>query len=312
MRHTTMMKLLVAITLGLMLPAAGCHSRPSQVTQVNKQLESKLEAKVEKVKQESKSGEAAREGDEIDLPEREEIRQSYQLSPDAQVTISGVTGSVNIETADIKTAEVHIVRSARQREDFEYHQVKIENSPNLLSIRVERKRESSVFFALFSSRPEGRQRVMLKLPRQVELSANGVSGPVTVGEISGPVQMNGIRGSVKIAQASGSAILSGISGSVETTISKLSERGVRANGINGNLELRFAESPNADLIVRGINGNIDHDLPNVVIKGNQNRSNLMGQVGSGGAPITISGINGNVRLMSAATASGKASAATAR
>jgi hypothetical protein len=306
------MKLLIATAaLSLLLQAAGCHSRASRA-EATKQLESKVEAKVENIKQEVKGGEPAGQSQEIDLPEREEIRQSHPLSAGATVSISGVTGLVNIETADIKTAEVHIVRSALKREDFDYHQVKIEASPTLLTIRVERPRERSAFFALFSSPPKGRQRVMLKLPREVELNANGVSGPVTVGELAGPVQMSGINGRVNVAQAAGFATLSGINGPLEATISKLSGRGVRVSGVNGNIELRFAGELNADLIVRGVNGNIEPDLPKVVTKGNPSRSNLIAQVGSGGPAITVSGINGNVRLKSAVTASSNAPASAAR
>lgn len=310
MRRTTILKLLVAaVTLGLALQVAGCHSR----AQVAKPLESKLEAKVEKVKQESRGGEKTSQSD-IDLPEREEIRQSYQLAPEARVTLSGITGSVNIETADIKTAEVYIVRSARQREDFEYHQVKIENSPNLLAIRVERRKERSVLFSVFSSPPEGRQRVMLKLPREIELSLGGVSGPVTVGEIAGAVKMNGVNGSVKVARASSSAIFSGINGPVEATVTGLGSDGVRVNGVNGNIELHFANPLNADLIVRNINGRIEPDLPNMKVKegARPNRSNLMAQLGNGGLPIIVSGVNGNVRLTGPTAANSQAPAAAQR
>lgn len=312
MRHTTMMKSFIAsAALGLMLQVTGCHSRAERV-QATKQLESKVDAKVEKIKQESKSGEQTSKSDEIDFAEREEIRQSYPLSADARVSIRGINGLVNIETADIKTAEVYIVRSARQHEDLQYRQVKIEQTPNSLDIFVENRGERSVFFSLFSSPPEGHQRVMLKLPRQVELTANNVNGPVTVGEIAGAVRLNGINGRVKVAQASSSAVLAGINGSIEATISKLGGDGVHVNGVNGNIELRFADALNADLFVRGVNGRIEPDLPNMTMKGKQSRSNVIAQIGTGGAPVVVSGVNGNVHLTSTAKASASASAAAER
>lgn len=321
MKHTTMMKLFIAsAALGLMLQVAGCHSRVSHATEVSQQSESKQEMKHEAKlaskldgKVEQATSHPTGQSDEIDLAEREEIRQSFPLSADARVSIRGINGLVNIETADIKTAEVYIVRSARQHEDLQYRQVKIEQTPNSLDIFVENRGERSVFFSLFSSPPEGHQRVMLKLPRQVELTANNVNGPVTVGEIAGAVRLNGINGRIKVAQASSSAVLAGINGSIEATISKLGGDGVHVNGVNGNIELRFADALNADLFVRGVNGRIDPDLPNLTMKGKQNRSNnVIAQIGTGGAPVVVSGVNGNVHLTSTAKASANASATAER
>ena len=43
---------------------------------------------------------------------REEIRQTYELSPGARVELIGLNGPVKIETSDTKTAEVYIERTA--------------------------------------------------------------------------------------------------------------------------------------------------------------------------------------------------------
>jgi len=50
-----------------------------------------------------------------DLPEREEINKIFQLSKDARVEVSGIAGTVEIETVESGAAEVHIVRSAATR-----------------------------------------------------------------------------------------------------------------------------------------------------------------------------------------------------
>ena len=56
--------------------------------------------------------------DDRDLPERDEFRQTYQLASGSRVQLSGLNCGVKIETASGNTAEVHIVRSARTREDL--------------------------------------------------------------------------------------------------------------------------------------------------------------------------------------------------
>ena len=143
---------------------------------------------------------------------------------------------------------------------------------------------------------EVRQRVTLRLPRQIEFQASGINGRVGVGEVDGPVRLSGINGRAEVAQARGYSDISGINGSVMITITQLGERGLRVSGINGSVELRFAEALNADLKVSGINGSVSADVPNVTVQGRVSRTNFNAQIGAGGAPINVSGVNGSVRL----------------
>src|SRR5256885_1813102 len=74
-------------------------------------------------------------------------------------------------------------------------------------------------------------------------------------------------------------------------------RGARLSGVNGNIELRLSKDLNADLTARGMNGNLRSDIPEVNVEKEEHGSRYAAHIGNGGAPITISGINGNVRLM---------------
>jgi hypothetical protein len=227
-----------------------------------------------------------------DLPERDEINQTYELSPGARVQVSGINGAVDIETATGSTAEVHVIRSARTKEDLEFHKVIIEHTANNLVVRGEKDRE----------RPQGgrgrevRQRVMLKIPRRVELNSSGINGRVTVGEVDGSVQLSGINGKVKVAQAVGYSHISGINGTVAITIARLGERGIHVSGVNGGVELRFTDEVSADLEVSGTNGKVNADLPNITIMGKVSRENFRARIGAGGTTISVSGVNGHVRL----------------
>jgi hypothetical protein len=76
----------------------------------------------------------------------------------------------------------------------------------------------------------------------------------------------------------------------------LGDRGARLNGINGGIELRLAKGLNADLTARGMNGNVRSDISEVTVDSEEHGSRYSAHIGTGGAPITLSGINGNVRL----------------
>ena len=134
----------------------------------------------------------------------------------------------------------------------------------------------------------------LRLPRNVDLKLNAISGPVRIGEIDGTLKLSGISGKVEVAHSAlGYSEISGISGVLMITIPRLSERGLRVSGISGRVELRLASDLNADLNVSGINGDVNAAAPNVTIN-KVGHSNFAGKVGSGGAVISVSGISGSV------------------
>jgi hypothetical protein len=238
-------------------------------------------------------------GESADFAEREEIRRNYTLKPGSDVIVSGVNGRVDVETAETDHAEVLIVRSAKKREDLQFRKVKIEHDPSKLRILVENDRRS--IFSAFGSRPEGRQRVMLKLPRKVKLETNNVNGDVAVGEIEGGVDAHGVNGKINIAQVTGGASFRSVNGKIDATIAKLSTGGeIDINGVNGNTILRFVGEVNADVDAHGQNGRVESDLPNLQeSKEEKHYGRYSARIGTGGPHIRIRSVNGNVSLTKA-------------
>src|SRR5262245_354593 len=106
-----------------------------------------------------------RDRDDSDLPERDEINQSIQLSAGARVEVKGINGTVDIETGESSTAEVHIIRSARTREELNFRKVFVEHTGSSLVVRGDNEKQNW----RDHERAEVRQRVMLTLPRRVDL-----------------------------------------------------------------------------------------------------------------------------------------------
>jgi len=227
--------------------------------------------------------------DDGSYTERDEINQTYTLASGARVEVRGINGTVDIETAAGSTAEVHVVRLARNRDDLNYHKIFVEQTADGLVVRGEEKNHDH-------GEHQVRHQVTLRLPRQIDLGVSGVNGRTTVGAVDGPVKISGVNGAVEVGQAVGYADLSGINGRVKVNIVRLSERGIHVSGINGGVEIGFAEDLNADVEVTGINGRVNADVPNVTVMGKLERNTFRARVGSGGTPIIINGINGSVKL----------------
>jgi len=238
-------------------------------------------------------------GEGVDFTEREEIRRSYTIKPGADVIVSGINGRVDVETAETDHAEVLVVRSAKKREDLQFRKIRILHDPGELRIGLEGDRQS--VWSAFGSIPEGRQRVILKLPRKVAFITNGVNGDVTVGEIEGGVDARGVNGKINIEQATGGATFRGVNGRIDATIAKLSTgSGIDLNNVNGNTILRFVGEVNADIDARGHNGRVESDLPNLQESRDEKRhGRYSARLGTGGPRISIRGVNGNVSLTKA-------------
>jgi hypothetical protein len=224
---------------------------------------------------------------------RQEIRQSYELSPGARVEIAGLNGAVKIETSDSKTAEIYIERTAASQEALDRRKVTIEADANSLRIRGERSDDAGFFSRFFGS--SAGERTTLKLPRQIALNAKGVNGSFVTGDIDGAVEITGVNGRVQVGSATGTATFKGINGSMMVGLKKIDQEGVTLSGINGNIELQLAADVNADFNARGLNGSVTSDLPNVEIEKSKRRS-YSARIGNGGAGITAKGINGNIRF----------------
>ena len=200
-----------------------------------------------------------------DLRERDEINQTYRLAPGAEVEVESISGHVKIETAETDTAEVHIVRSARTREDLDCRPVRIEHTDSSLRINGNEQRRQCRNVRV-------QQQVTLRLPRRISLNVQSVSGHVTagdldgpvrfmsisghatVGNVRGPVNFTSISGHVRVTSALDAASFTSISGHVTITLSRLGTRGLRAESISGNVELGLADDVNADLRVESISG----------------------------------------------------------
>jgi HEAT repeat protein len=228
-------------------------------------------------------------GDDRNQTEREELRQTYQLSPGARVELSNIDGAVTIDTTDGTSAEV-VVKSYSY--DANPRKLSVEQSGSSLVLRgPERKLKGEGDWS------DGtRHTVRLTLPRRVNLVMTNVRDSVRAGELDGTVKLDGVAGRVGIAQATGSAEIANVSGSVSMGLARLAGRGVSVSNVAGRVTLRFIDDVNAQLQTSGVKGKVYVELPNVAVEGEMSKSDFRAKVGTGGAALTVSDVTGTVRL----------------
>jgi hypothetical protein len=223
----------------------------------------------------------------------DETRKSFDLKPGARIEVQDINGKVEIQTSDTRTAEVYVRRLADSPNSLRRRQMIIEQTADGLLVRG-RTQHLGFWDHLFGHNPN--EEVVIKAPRQIALALKGINGPVTTGDIDGSLEAKGINGRVELGAASQYVELGSINGNIVIGLKQLGDRGARFSGVNGGIEIRLANGLNADLTARGMNGNVRSDIPEVTVDKEGPGSRYSARIGSGGAPITISGINGNVRL----------------
>ena len=110
---------------------------------------------------------------------------------------------------------------------------------------------------------------------------------MTLSSISGPVRVGLVIGHLRA---------SSVSGNLTAAIARLDGRGIQLSSISGPVALRFQDELNADLDVTNISGRVHLDVPHVAFQSAADSSNVRARIGSGGSPISMSSISGNVRL----------------
>ena len=223
---------------------------------------------------------------------RDEIRKTHQLQPGASVEVANINGSVKIETSESATAEILVERTGSSQEVLNRRTILVEADNNSLRIRGA-KGDVGLLAKFFGSSPS--EKVTLKLPRQISLHTKGVNGSVTIGDVDGDVEVNGINGGVQVAGTSGVAEFKGINGNISVGVKKVNNQGFTLSGINGNIELQLWPGLNADLSARGMNGRVYSDTSDIQLD-KEKHGKYSARIGLGGSPITVKGINGNVRL----------------
>ena len=238
--------------------------------------------------------------------QREETRQTFRLEAGARVEVSSINGAVEVRTAEVDSAEVHIVRTGSGPGALEHGRVTVEASPSSLVIRGERGGGRGLWRRVWNGGGQVRQQVTLVVPRAVELSAAHVNGSVRVGEVEGSVEVSHVNGRVEVAQSAGRSQVSHVNGGVKVGVARLGADGMEIAHVNGGVEVRFSQAVDADVEVEGHNGGLTLNVPNVTMRERLNRSYTRARFGAGGAPVQIGHVNGSVRFESDAGAAAAA------
>jgi Putative adhesin len=222
--------------------------------------------------------------------ERDEINRSFSLPAKARVEVSAMSGSVDIEAIDGDTAIVQIERTGRTPTELDCNKIILEQASGNLTIL------SKNVGGQGCQNIQVVHRVLLSLPRHVDLSVQGVSGPINIGEIEGALRISGNSGNINLAQSGRGSRITGNSGPTTIKLLKLDARGLELSGNSGAIKLGVDERLNVDVRVSGLSGTASSELPNVQFT-KTGAADYYARIGSGGPTINVEGNSGSILLV---------------
>jgi len=225
----------------------------------------------------------------------EEFHQTYAITPDGRIELDNINGDVHISSWDRNEVKVDAVKYADTKERLDEAKIEVNASKDSVSIRTKYPDHDHNWNWGSHNNPASVEYTLTVL-RTVSLDEiKLINGALDVNGISGEVRASCINGRLEARDLAGRAKLSTINGKLDARFSRLARNDVELNSVNGGLELTIPSDSNAEVEASTVSGGISNDFGLHVSRHMVGHS-LRGELGSGGARIKASNVNGHIEI----------------
>lgn len=234
-------------------------------------------------------------GDEL----REEFHQTYPLSATGRLSLENINGGVQIKVWDRNAVQVDAVKRAYKKERLAEAKIVVNAAEENIRIKTEYPDYDQNFRS--DERRYDNPAIVeysLTVPRKAVLeSVELINGSLDIESVEGNVKASSINGRVTVHGLAGEAKLSTINGPLQATFERLDEsKAIYLQSVNGNVILVIPSDSNALVRASTVHGSISNDFGLRVRHGEYVGHDLDGQIGTGGARIKLSNVNGGIRV----------------
>ena len=226
----------------------------------------------------------------------EEFHQTYALTPDGRIELDNINGPVHISSWDQNQVKVDAVKYADTKERLDEAKIEIEARNDSISIRTKYPDHNQSWNWGAHNNPASVE-YTLTVPRTARLDeVKLINGSLDVTGMSGEVNASCINGRLEAHDLSGRARLSTINGRLDARFGQLASNSVELNSVNGSVELTIPSDSKAELEAETVSGGINNDFGLHVNHHNFVGHDLRGELGSGGAHISLKNVNGRIEI----------------
>lgn len=224
-----------------------------------------------------------------------------RLNSGQTIEIRGVNGAIHAETANGAEVEVSATKSSHRNDTGT---VRVEAIPHAGGVVI------CAVYPDVDGKPNeckaggGRMNThnndvkvefVVKVPVGVKLSAHTVNGGIKVTDLRSEVDANTVNGSVHISTSEAGQAKS-VNGSITAVVGRMDAgHSLKFETVNGAINVQLPSSLNAEVHASTVNGGITTDFP-LTVSGKLGPRNVSGRIGSGGADLKLSTVNGAIHL----------------
>jgi Putative adhesin len=136
---------------------------------------------------------------------------------------------------------------------------------------------------------------VVRVPANARVNASTVNGEMVVDGTSGDVEASTVNGDVEARSTEGRVEAETVNGSITVRTSMKNREDLEYSTVNGSITIEMEEGANADVDLTTVNGRVSSDFP-LTLDGRINPRKIRAKMGSGGARLRASTVNGSIRL----------------
>jgi len=240
----------------------------------------------------------------VQLAAQTDFQWHGSLTSGQTLEIKNINGDVHAAPSTSTEAVVTAVKTARRSNPAE---VRIEVVPHAGGVTIcavypsadgdePNRCESGAKSRSRTKNNDTNVRFDVQVPVGVEFIGRTVNGNVEAESLNGDAQGHTVNGSVRVS-TTGTASGNTVNGSLDLTMGRTDWRDeAKFSTVNGSITLHLPAFLSANLHATTLNGEIQSDFP-ISATGTINRRRIDGTIGNGGPPLTLSTVNGSVKLL---------------
>src|SRR5487761_786285 len=216
--------------------------------------------------------------------------QTYPLQSGGIFSLANINGSVHVDGWDRNAVEVRAVKTALHNPaDLDRVQISVQSDGERVAVSTHYPQGSGVEVSV---------EYHIRVPYRVQLAGvETVNGNVRVDGVSGVGTLNSINGSVEVLDSDGRFNARTTNGDVRLQLKGLPlGPPMHLFTVNGSIVLSLPASAGAEIDVANRNGDFHSEFPLRTLSSYDPRR-FRGQLGNGGGEISMSTVNGGIRLV---------------
>lgn len=227
-----------------------------------------------------------------------------QLAAGKTLWIRGVNGSIQAQPASGGEAEVSAVKHARHSdpEEVDIQVVPSEDGVTICAVYPSpRHREDNECLPGGEGHNNTQNNDVevdftVQVPAGVNFVGKTVQGDITAQSLGANVQAHSVNGDIEVS-TKGYAEATTVNGSIRAALGRADwTGGMEFNTVNGGITLTLPAGFGASVEAKTVNGDLESGFP-LTVQGRFSRRTFRGTIGNGGRDLSLSTVNGSIRLV---------------